>query len=239
MRLGQPPMATRSAIDAPPPGPGEVRHTALPDTFDGIRFEIGRMIRYVQAAVDDPILVEHVRGVCEARGAGAPWMAARDGREPDPSSGCLEAIEEACRATFVYVNDPPNIEVVQTPRRMHQITRIPPEAIREVIEPFYDAMRTVHDPAVVDDYEPPGVCSGDCDEGSAYFLALCACAAARLGADIGPLRFRFGGHDGTLHHVWSYVRCGGKWNDSDLTEPAYRLGDHSRFAHYEEVEVPL
>ena len=38
-RMGEPRVLPAKAINAPPPGQNEVRRTALPDTFDGIRFE--------------------------------------------------------------------------------------------------------------------------------------------------------------------------------------------------------
>jgi hypothetical protein len=74
---------------------------------------------------------------------------------------------------------------------------------------------------------------GDCDEAATIFCSLCACM------EIAPVRFRFGGNDGTLHHVWSRVQADGNWYDSDLTEPGFKLGDFSRFQAYEEVEIPL
>lgn len=223
--------ASSHAITAPPPRDGEVRRTALPDTFDGIRFEIGRMVEYVRDAVNDPVVSRHAQAICEAH-------AALSGPENlDTMDGRLAAIDSWCRACFVYVNDPPNVEVIQTPRRMVKQTQVPPEVIRSIISPFYDAMGSVMSPAAVEAYEPPGITSGDCDEGGLLLLSNCACVGIR--PPDGSLRFKFGGHDGTLHHVWGLVGCGDRWFDSDLTEPDYKLGDFSRFEHYEEIEVPL
>lgn len=211
--------ASVHAIAAPPPRDGEVRRTALPDTFDGIRFEIGRMIEYVRDAATDPVVAANAHAAC----AGA-----------ETPSECLKAIDAWCRAHFAYVNDPPNVEVLQTPRRMIKQTRVPPEVLKSIMVPFYDAMASAIDPAQVEEYVPPPLTTGDCDEGASLFLSNCACVP-----EIGPLRFRFGGHDDTLHHVWDSVGCEGTFHDSDLTEPDYTLGDFSKFAHYEEVEVPL
>lgn len=225
--------ATQSALNAPPPRDGEIRRTALPDTFDGIRFEIGRMIGYVKAAVNDPIVKRHTAEICSiAAQMNGPSMGKAEERDQ-----ALQAIDDWCREHFVYVNDPPNVEVLQTPRRMVKATRVPPDVIRAIIDPFYEAMTAVATPQAVDAYEPPGLCSGDCDEGGALYCAQCATAPCK--EPIRPLRFRFGGHDGTLHHVWSSVGCGDKMVDADLTEPGFRLGDFSRFEHYEEVEIPL
>jgi len=226
--------ATRSALHAPPPRDGEVRRTALPDTFDGIRFEIGRMISYVDAATKDPVVINHTADICGAASAKMNGARLSGAEERDLS---LQAIDRWCRERFVYVNDPPNVEVLQTPRRMIKASRVPPAVIRSVIDPFYEAMTAVASPDSVAAYQPPGICSGDCDEAGALYNALCA--VAPCAEPIRPLRFRFGGHDGTLHHVWSRVGCGEKLVDADLTEPGFALGDFSKFEHYEEVEIPL
>jgi hypothetical protein len=237
--LGGPEKASSAAIAAPPPGPGEVRRIALPETFDGIRFEIGRMIRYIQAAVGDPVVAESVQATCDRHIQGLEWSAQMEGRSldgVDPASACVEAIDLWCRRHFVYVNDPPNIEVIQTPRRMIQITKVPPEVLRHVLQPFFMAMSMVAPRQTVEAYKPPQVCFGDCDEGGTIFLAQCAACPV----EIRPLLMRFGGHDDSLHHVWSRVGVGaGKFLDLDLTESDYALGDYSKFKHYEEVEVPL
>ncbi len=232
--------ASTSALAAPPPRDGEVRRTALPDTFDGIRFEIGRMIRYVQASVKDPVIRDHSRAVCENYAGMAEASARMQGSSlegVDDRALCIEAIDAWCRDHFCYVNDPPNVEVIQTPRRMVKATKVPPQVLKALMAPFYEAMKAVADPAAVEAYEPPGTCIGDCDEAAGLYAAQCATAPCEK--PIAPIEFRFGGHDGTLHHVWGYVGYDGKMVDSDLTEAGYKLGDHSQFSHYEEVEIPL
>jgi hypothetical protein len=228
--------ATRNALNAPPPKDGEIRRTALPDTFDGIRFEIGRMIGYVQAATKDPVVIDHVAELCSAAARSAQ-MNGLSMSGPEERDMALQAIDRWCRERFVYVNDPPNVEVLQTPRRMIKASRVPAEVISSIIDPFYEAMTAVASPEAVAAYEPPGICSGDCDEAGGLYNSQCAVAPCV--EPIRPLRFRFGGHDGTLHHVWSFVGCGDKMVDADLTEPGYSLGDFSKFEHYEEVEIPL
>jgi hypothetical protein len=222
------------------PKSGEVRRTALPPTFDGIRFEIGRMVFYVQEASKDPFMIEHTRKVCQEFSSMMDQAAQMNGGSlagTSPALLAVGAIDAWCRAHFCYVNDPPNIEVIQTPTRMVKQSQVPATVIRDIIQPFYQAMETVAEPGQVQDYEPPGICYGDCDEGGILFMSQCACAPAP--ADLKPLRFRFGGHEDTLHHVWDRVKAGDEWIDSDLTEEGYNLGDFSKFPHYEEVEVPL
>lgn len=238
--LGEAPRRmSASAIMAPPPGPGEIRRTALPETFDGIRFEIGRMIRYVQAARKDPVILANVEAICSQYYRGMEWNARMNGTSidgVDPRNVCAEAIDAWCRAHYVYVNDPPNIEVIQTPRRMVQMTKVPPEVLREILAPFFWAMEDVAGKAAVDAYELPQICMGDCDEGGTLFAAHCAaCPYAVFDA----ILFDFGGHDKAIHHVWSGLMIGENHIASDLTEPDYKLGDYSRFPHYENVEIPM
>lgn len=228
-----------SALSAPPPGDGEVLRTALPDSFDGIRFEIGRMIKYVQDARKDPLMIDTARVICTQFGKFVEQVSQAEGRGVDVHNNktlYIEALDIWCRDHFCYLNDPPNVEVIQTPRRMVKQTRIPREVIEHIMAPFYRAMEEA-DPAmakhILGQYEAPPIFSGDCDEAASVIMALAACV------DVGPLRFRFGGNDGTLHHVWARAYADGKWYDSDITEPTYRLGDHSKFEAYEEVEIPL
>lgn len=197
------------------------------------------MIRYVQAAADDPIVLGVTEQACSHYLSGLEWSARMNGQSlegVDPGKSCIEAIDRYCRDHFAYVNDPPNIEVIQTPRRMIQQTRVPPDVIRHVLGPCLEAMREVAGSELVDGYQPPPICFGDCDEGGTLFNGMCA--ACRM-AQIRPLLFQFGGHDGTIHHVWSRVGIGDRFIDSDLTEPDYQLGDYSKFPHYENVEVSL
>lgn len=224
-----------SAIEAAPPASGEVIRTALPDDFDGIRFEIARMSKYVKHSATDPFMKAVSAEICGSH----VEMAGRMGlgaevEASDPRAVAIEAIEAWCREHFVYVNDPVGIEVIQMPRRMIKQTMIPPEVILGVIAPVTDAMRESFG-AKVDEYVPAGIAAGDCDELSTGMISVAAAAPV----EIRPLRFRFGGNQETLHHVWGRPYIGDTGVDCDLTEPGYGLGDFSKFHTYEEVEVEL
>lgn len=237
-----------------PPETGQVIRTALPDTFDGIRYEIGKMVNYVKAAAKDPFMIAHTRAIVDSYSQAAARQAAMNGNSlagVDPRSLAIEALEGWCREHYAYVNDPPNIEVIQTPKRMVKQTMIPAEVTREVMAPVFEAMVVALGPQV-EQYEIPGLTAGDCDEGSTLMNAECAAwngdsdeqasleaAAMQSAGQIRPIRFRFGGNGGTLHHVWARPYLGEQGVDSDLTEPAYGLGDYSKFEQYEEVEVEL
>jgi hypothetical protein len=230
------PAAQPSALTAPSPRSGEVFRTNLPDTFDGIRFEIGRMVKYVQDARKDPLMIDTARIICANFGKFVEEMSRRDGKTISAHNNktiYVEAIDIWCREYFCYVNDPPNVEVIQTAPRMVKQTKIPRDVIEHLMEPFYRAMEESDPSFHRSSYTPPPMFIGDCDEAVTIFCSLCACM------EIAPIRFRFGGNDGTLHHVWARVQADGNWYDSDLTEPNFKLGDFSNFQAYEEVEIPL
>lgn len=153
------------AIDAPPPRPGQSRRTAIPDNWNGIRFEIGRMRSYVRAARTDGVVVDCARVVGVGYAKMAEELAARRGenvRAHNNKGLMLEGLDLWCREHFCYVNDPPGKEVLQTPGRMVRFTRVPRDVIRHILEPLYRAMEE-YDPTLRPrDHEPPPVFIGDC-----------------------------------------------------------------------------
>lgn len=226
----------RKAIDAPAPGDGQIVRTALPDTFDGIRFEIGRMAKYVAEARRDPVVVDAARMAASQWGRIVAQLSEQEGKPVDVHNNktiALEGIDIWCRNHFCYQNDPAGIEMLQTPRRMVKSTKLSRDVLEHFMEPFYRALEK-EDPKFDRRNLPPApLFIGDCDEAATM---ICAMAAA---IDITPVAFAFGGDGGTLHHTWAKVNADGEWYDCDVTEPSFRLGDKSRFDHYEEYEVPL
>lgn len=245
--LGRAESFGKSAVAAPSPRSGEVRHTALPDTFDGIRFEIGRMAQYVKDAARDPIVRRQADEIQGSYGRMIREYAQMGGSEisqADERLVKLQAIDDWCREHFVYVNDPPNIEVIQTPRRMVKQTKVPAAVIQYLMTPFYDAFQKAgYD---VDGYTPKSTYIGDCDEAVVGMQGLNVCTFPQTdlqmnGEGDAPSRFffQFGGNEGTLHHVWSKTVLAGADYHADHTEPGYKLGDHSKFEAYEDVEILL
>lgn len=232
----------RSAVSAPSPRSGEVKRTALPDTFDGIRYEIGRMLQYVKDSVHDRAVLRQAERIQANRVNGLSMNGARMGAS-DERALKLQAVDEWCRAHFRYVNDPPNVEVIQTPGRMVKQTQVPSEVIQYLMTPFYDAFARAG--INVSGYVPPPTYVGDCDEGVTAMTALSACTFGAgkpsMNGNDGDVRyfFQFGGNQGTLHHVWSKTVMDGMEFHADHTEPDYQLGDHSPFEAYEDVEVAL
>lgn len=224
-------------IDAAPPSDGETRNTTVPDTFDGIRFQIGRLVKYVQEGRKDRIVIDTSRQAVAQYGAFVREMAAREGRPIEVHGNKVlqaEGLDIFCRHHFFYVNDPDGIEVIQTPRRMAKMTHLPIDVLRKVMEPYYRAMEEADPTFYRGSYSPRSLFVGDCDEPNCIFLAMCA--SLSIGD---PLVFRFGGNGGTIHHTWARVYIDGEAWDSDVTEPGLRFGEHLEFEDYDEVEVPL
>jgi hypothetical protein len=237
----------RAAVSAPSPRSGEVLRTTLPDTFDGIRFEIGRMGQYVKDSVHDSAVRRQAAEIQGTYGRMIHDTVSMNGDSLSTSDERvlkLQAIDEWCREHFRYVNDPPNIEVIQTPGRMVKQTKVPTNVIRYIMAPFYDAFVAANPSFHVESYEPPPTYVGDCDEGVVEMQGLCACTFKGKTSLNGPsdnarLFFQFGGNEGTLHHVWAKVLIDGTEYHADHTEPGYKLGDHSKFDAYEDVEVAV
>lgn len=226
----------RRAMDAPPPGAGRIIRTSLPDTFDGIRFEIGRMAKYVAEARRDPVVIDAARQAASQWAKIVERLSEQEGNPINVHNNktiALEGIDVWCRNHCVYQSDPAGIELIQPARRMIKTAQLPRAVLEPFMEPFYRALER-DDPAFNRASMPPAqVCSTDCDECS---ILVCSMAAA---IDITPVAFAFGGDGGTLHHTWARVMADGVWYDSDITEPSYQLGEKSGFDHEEEYVVPL
>lgn len=226
----------RRALDAPPPGEGRVIRTSLPDTFDGIRFEIGRMAKYVAEARRDPVVIDAARMAASQWATLVARLSEQEGNPIDVHNNktiALEGIDIWCRNHCVYQSDPAGIELIQTSKRMIKAAKMPRAVLESFMEPFYRALEK-ENPAFSRVANPAAqICSMDCDEGA---ILVCSMAAA---IDITPVAFAFGGDGGTLHHTWARVMADGTWYDSDITEPSYRLGEKSGFDHEEEYIIPL
>lgn len=152
-------------IDAPSPARGEARYTDLPDTWDGIRFEIGRMCRLVKDGRKEKLVVDAAREAA-ARYSVLVQEYARDrGEEIEVHQNKVlqaEACDILCRHLFFYVNDPASIEVIQTPERMVRHARLPIDALRAFMEPFYAALEELEPEFHRGSYSPRAMFIGDC-----------------------------------------------------------------------------
>lgn len=197
--------------------PGEVNRFPIPDQFDGIRFTVGRMIKMVQGARSDPLVIATARKIAALSIPGR--KAKTDG---DREVLILRGIHAWCHENFLYLNDPVNIELIQTPNRMLRELEIPPQLHMLMWKPIAKAMGGKL---------PRPKMTGDSDESSILGVSL----AAAVG--INPVRIRLGGSGGTLHYAWGSAYANGKWWDLDILTPGFNK--HPSFENVENMEVPI
>lgn len=214
---------------APAPRPGQVLRTTVPDTMEGIKFEMHRMVQHVREGYADPVVVDAARMVLL-------------GSQPKNKISELGALFGWAKGHFHYVSDPVGKELLQTPGRMVRQAQAPREMLARILAPIY-ARPAKGGVVRMDASEMNGPLPkalGDCDEGAIFVASL----AAAVG--IVP-RFRFGGDGDSLFHVWvqaqvppgpDYGVSGGPvWVDMDVTEPSYELGQFAPFRKYAHMEI--
>lgn len=200
--------------ETPSPGPGETNNFALGNSFD-LRFPIGRIIKMIQESKKDPLVISTARKIA---------MLATTGRkirtEAERRRYILRGIHAWCRSNFAYVDDPANIEVIQTPNKMLRDLQIPPQLHMAMWKPIAKALGG---------NMPKPMIAGDSDEATTLVLSL----AAAVGFD--GLLLRFGGTDNVIHYVWGGIKTD-KFYDIDALHPKFN-------EHYstwlENVEVPV
>lgn len=220
------------SVDAPPPKAGDVISTPIPDDFDGIRFEVSRMVEYVRAAKRDPLVVDTARYIAERSAAASDQMGSPVVAMSDSERKLLfvEGIVYWCQENYFYVCDPAGIELMQTSGRMIRQQRTPRELLEVFFNPIMNRMAQARgvDPSGI--HMPDGRAIGDCEEGVVLSLSLC------VALDIVPVRFEFGGNDGTLHHVWSGVHTGEAWHQFDVTQPTLGVDQVLPFENYDTLD---
>lgn len=211
-----------------PPKPGEEVRTPIPDSFDGIRFEIGRITKYITDGCKEPLVVTTAQKIAELS-LGTARQIKRKITEDTRNLIILEGIHAWGHANFEHLSNPANAEVIKTPARMLRELEIPEEFARAIWEPIRDAM--AKNPKKLTLPKPKITGSS----------AISTCLVLTLAAAVGitPIRMRFGGSDGTLHYLWGqvYVYATDKWHDIDIIEP--KFGKHKDFEHYEFFEIPI
>lgn len=192
--------------------------------FDGIGSDISRMAEAVQDARKDELLIDFSRLINTHFGKMVERQSAAEGRPVSAHNNktvFLEATDLWCRSVF------------PRPERQGRGARTARELIDAVMRPVYEAM-SLNDPARWKGrMEEPPPYAGTYADALCTELGLCACL------EIQPIRFRFGIDKGVVKHVWGRVNADGRWWDTDISDPGFRLGDHMKFEEYDEVEVPL
>lgn len=210
-----PQRAQEARLNAAPPTEGEHFFTVLPDSWDGIKFELGRMRSYVKASVSDPLVIETAARIKAEMSAGDQGQEAR-----------LAAIYQWVRDRFIYRPDPIGTELVQSPQRMIRMANIDARVMGAILAPVYAARAGVS----LAEYEvvpaPRSFFAADCDEAA----VMCATLASSEVIGI-PTEFALGGTNGQegMHHVWVRAQINGVWGyDMDPTELEFEsVGDHA------------
>lgn len=196
--------------------PGEVKRFQFPESMDGIRFTIGRMIQIIQEAKSDPLVI------ATARKISALTTSSRKIREGERDLTVLKGIHAWCKGHFEYVNDPVNVELIQTPNRMLRELDIPPQLHMLMWKPIAKVMKGAL---------PRPKMTGDSDESTILGLSL----AAAVGIE--PLRITLGGHDGTMFYAWGAAKTAGKWWNIDILTPGFNK--YPKLDIIEQVDVEL
>jgi hypothetical protein len=196
------------------PGPGETRRYKLPDTFDGIRFEIGRIVKMIQEAKKDLLVIETARKIAALSTSGRKIKT-----EEDRRFYTLKGIHAWCKDNFVYVDDPANIELIQTPNRMLRSLQIPPQLHMAMWKPIAKELGG--------NLPRPRI-AGDSDEAATLVLALLAAVGFE------HLKIRCGGTDDVVHYVWGGVETDGYIYDLDILHPKF---DSHYTKHLDDIEV--
>ena len=215
------------------PGPGEVKHTELPDSWDGIRYELERIVRFIQEGRKDAIVIDTARDVAHLAVQVAEQLGIKV-TEENRDQIHLEAIHVWCRDRFVYVRDPVHMELIQTPAR--HLRRLEANAnwesySRRFVERMKQELATKFGKSMEASIVTAPMMTGDSDEAVTISLAM----AAAIGIE--PLQLRLGGHDKQIHYVWGAAYVGGKWVDFDILHPEF--GAHGDVEHYEDMAIPF
>lgn len=215
---------------APLPKPGAAMRYEPPGAFDGIRFEVQRLTKYIQEGHKDPAAIATAQKIAELA-AGTARELGREVTEKNRDLIFLEGIHAWCRDRFEHVSNPAGAELIKSPARMLRELRIPEALSTAMWEPIRNSMAWAAKKDPMRLRLPLPKVTGSSAVSTCFVLTLAAAAG------VTPLRMRFGGHDRTLHYMWGSAHVDGEWRDADIMLPA--VGQHHPFEDYEDLDVPL
>lgn len=211
------------------PARGMVNRIRIPDSMEGIRFEVARLMKYIVDARKDPLIITTAQKIAELSLRTARQAGRKLAKEP-PDLIQLRGIHAWCRANFEHVSNPNGVEVIKTPARMLRELNIPEEITRALWEPIRDGFSHASGKDPKKFKLPVPKITGS----SAVAVCLVLSLAGAIG--LSPLRMRFGGDQDTLHHVWANIFAGGRFHDVDITLPEF--GKCGTFETCQLVELP-
>lgn len=212
------------ALAKPIPAPGVAVGTKIPDGMDGIRYTAGRLVKFVQEGRKDPLVLGTARKIAALSLGAARKRGVRITERNRPLI-ILKGIHAWCRSNFEYVNDPVNVEVIQTPNRMLRDLGIPEMLATAMWAP----LRNV--PGWKKLALPKPRITGDSDEAVTISLSLVAAVG------IHPIKMRFGGEEGSVRYVWGAAWADKRWRDIDILMP--KFDQHHEFQEYQDLQIEL
>jgi hypothetical protein len=192
-----------------------VKTFRLKDSMTGIWFTLKRMSKMIQDARKDPLVISTARKIAELSLAGCR------GDGDAKTLRILKGIHAWGRANFEYLDDPDNVEVIQTPNRMLRALKIPVQLQKAMWDPIGKALGGKL---------PAPKITGDSDESTVLALSLAAAVGVR------GLRIELGGHEGTIHYAWAGVSDGKKWRQIDILIDEFDKGALEKMEH---LDLPL
>ncbi len=217
--------------DSDVPGPGQERHISLPDSHAGVEYELARIVKFIQEGRKDALVIETARKVVEL-GLGTARQLGRKISHATHPLIALEALHAWCRENFEYINDPVDVELIQTASRQLRRLDFPSEFGNGMWTPIRKAMalqaKKKGDVLVL----PKPKMVEDSDEAVIVSLSL----AAAVG--VSPLKLYLGGKQKTVHYVWGAAWADGKLRDFDILHA--KFGErHPSIELLDVKDVPL
>lgn len=212
------------------PGPNEVIRTSIPDSLTGIRYEFGRLVKYIIEGSKDPLVISTAQKIT-GLAMGTARQLKQKVTEKTRDLIAIKGIHAWCHANFEPVSNPANVEVIKTPARMLRELEIPEEIARAMWEPIKDAMAkdSGKDPAKLT-FQKPKITGNSA-------MATCLILTLALAVGITPMRMRLGGAGGNIHYIWGNVWVDDRWYDVDVL--VQEIGKHKEFEQYETCDIPV
>lgn len=199
-------------------------------TVAGVQFDVQRLAKLVEDTRKDALSIDFARIIGVHFGQMVQHFSKVDGQPVSAHNNkvlFLEGLDIWCR------------RMMGCPDQAKKAaggtwTQNPRDVVLHAMEPW-EAAIALPDPSVyvLRSRPPAPVYMGRQEDLTAYFMGLAACL------EVGPVRFRLGKSNGVYEHLWAKIFADGKWYDSDLSNPQFKLGDYYEFEDYDEMEIPL
>jgi len=209
----------------PLPKKGEIDRTKLPNTMEGVRFEIARISKYIVDGCKDPLVIFTAQKIA-GLALGTARQLGQKVTDKNRELIILKGLHAWGHANFEHISNPPNVEIIKTPARMIRELEIPEEFARAFWDPIRESMAKGKKVGL-----PKPRITGSCGVSTTLILTLAAAVGFRF------LQMKFGGQKECLHYLWGCVNVGDRWIDVDILMPEF--GEHHKFEKVELIGIPF